>query len=49
MPRDTGGSLPIGYAAISFVAPRRRRAIGWVWLVGVMLAIAVGALAWVLR
>jgi hypothetical protein len=49
LPWDNGHSLPVGYAAISFIAPRRRRGIGWAWAVGGMLTVAAGAVAWALR
>jgi hypothetical protein len=47
--RQIGRSLPVGYAAISFIAPRRRPAAAWPWIGGILAGLAAGALAWSMR
>jgi hypothetical protein len=44
-----GQSLPLGYAAISVAAPRRRRMTAWLWALGVVPASAARVAAWVKR
>lgn len=46
LPWGIGQSLPIGYGALSFIAPRRRRGMLWIWAVAAILAIAAGGAAW---
>ena len=44
-----GQPLPLGYGALSFMAPRRRRRLIWVWAVAAILALAAGGATWMLR
>jgi len=44
-----GQSLPLGYAAISLAAPRRRRGTNWLWALATLPAMAVGIAVWAIR
>jgi hypothetical protein len=44
-----GRSLPMGYAAISIAAPRRRRSNNLIWALATLPALATGVLFWATR
>ena len=44
-----GRSFPVGYAAISFVPPRRRRGTAWIWVLAATFVIATGSVIWMVR